>query len=100
MVSLRAVQEGKFALDLDVNSILKSWKLPTGDFTRERSVTPRALMSHLFGTGDGFGFSGYAVGAPLPTIPQILDGVRPSNLRAVRLERPPVGGHKTPAAAS
>ena len=94
MASLRAVQEGKFTLDQDVNSILKSWKLPTGDFTRERAVTPRALMSHTSGTGDGFGFPGYAVGAPLPTIPQILDGVPPSNLRAVRLERPPLVGHK------
>ena len=94
MASLRAVQEGKFTLDQDVNSILKSWKLSTGDFTRERAVTPRALMSHTSGTGDGFGFPGYAVGAPLPTIPQILDGVPPSNLRAVRLERPPLVGHK------
>jgi len=30
----------------------------------------------------------------LPTTPQILDGVPPSNLRPVRLERPPFAGYK------
>ncbi len=95
MVSLKAVQNGRFSLEQDVNTILKSWKLPDGPFTKERRVTPRSLMSHTSGTGDGFGFPGYAPGTTLPSIPQILDGVQPpSNLRAVRLERAPLTGFK------
>lgn len=94
MTSMRAVQDGRFALDQDINTILSSWQLPGGEFTRDRPVTPRALMSHTSGTGDGFGFPGYAPTAPLPTLVQILDGQSPSNRPQVRLERPPFTGYK------
>jgi CubicO group peptidase (beta-lactamase class C family) len=92
MASLKAVQEKRFSLDQDINTILRSWKLPDGGFLKERHGTPRMLMSHTSGTGDAFGFPGYTPGTPLPTIPQLLDGASPSNLRAVRLERTPLSG--------
>lgn len=94
MAVLKAVQEGKLSLDDDINDVLKSWRLPVEGFTAGGPVTPRALLSHTSGTGDGFGFPGYHPTALLPTTVQILDGQSPSNVGAVRMERPPLTGMK------
>jgi CubicO group peptidase (beta-lactamase class C family) len=92
MAALRLVQDGRFSLDEDINKILKSWHVPQnkpGD-----PVTPRSLMSHTSGADDGFGFPGYAPSAPLPTLPQVLDGQKPSILGPVLFTRPPYQGYK------
>jgi CubicO group peptidase (beta-lactamase class C family) len=94
MAAVRAAQDGRFGLDQDVNTILKSWKLPDSEFTRGHPVTPRALMSHTSGLGDGFGFPGYHPSAPRPTLVQILDGSAPSNVGKVLMERPPFVAEK------
>lgn len=94
MAAVRAAQDGKFSLDGDINTILKSWKLPAGEFTRRQPVTPRALMSHTSGLGDGFGFPGYHPSAARPTIVEILNGSKPSNVGPVLMEREPFSAAK------
>ncbi len=89
MAVLRLVQDGKLSLDVDVNSLLKSWTLPASEHTRDRPVTLRALLSHTSGLGDGFGFPGYRPGDPVPSVVQILNGEKPSNTGKVLMERPP-----------
>jgi CubicO group peptidase (beta-lactamase class C family) len=86
---LKAVQDGLFGLDTDINAILTSWELDGGEFTRERPVTPRTLTSHTSGLGDGFGFPGYDPAGPIPTVIQVLNGEPPSNTRRLFMERVP-----------
>ena len=87
---LRAVQDGLFTLDDDINRILTSWKLDGGEYTRQRPVTPRMLTSHISGLGDGFGFPGYDPSDSIPTVVQILQGNKLSNVGVLFMERPPM----------
>lgn len=82
VVALRLVAAGKLALDEDVGRRLRSWRLPDGG-----EVTLRQLLSHTGGLSI-MGFPGYPAGAPLPTLPQILDGAPPANTQAVRVVGP------------
>ncbi len=91
---MRLVEAGKLSLDENVNRYLKSWKVPENEFTRDRPVTLRALLSHTSGTGDGFGFPGYHPSSERPTLVQILNGDKPSNIGRVFWERPPFTAFK------
>jgi len=91
---MRLVDAGKLSLDEDANRYLKSWKVPENEFTRGRPVTLRALLSHTSGTGDGFGFPGYHPSAERPSLVQILNGEKPSNVGRVFWERPPFTAFK------
>jgi len=82
MAALRLVEQGRLDLDEDVNTRLTSWKVPENEFTLTEKVTLKRLLSHTAGlTVHGFG--GYAAGAAVPTLVQILDGVAPANSAAV-----------------
>jgi CubicO group peptidase (beta-lactamase class C family) len=83
MAVLKAGQDNRLSLDAD---ILKSWKVPDSDLTATTPVTPRALLSHTSGAGDGFGFPGYHPSQARPSLVQILG--------SVFFERPPFTGYK------
>ena len=88
LAALKLVQEGKLSLDADVNTELKSWKLPYGPEAKGKIVTLRELLTHTGGT-TVHGFPGYAAGEPVPTLVQVLNGEKPANTPAIRVETEP-----------
>ena len=76
--AMRLVDAKRLALDADVNAGLTSWKVPGNDFDKEHPVTLRGLLSMTAGIGVP-GFLGYDIGAPLPTLVQVLNGTPPAN---------------------
>jgi CubicO group peptidase (beta-lactamase class C family) len=85
LIALHLVDEGKLSLDEDVNRKLRSWKVPENEFTRTGKVTLRRLLNHSAGMTI-HGFPGYAAGAPVPTLVEVLDGKKPANTGAVRVD--------------
>jgi CubicO group peptidase (beta-lactamase class C family) len=88
MAALKKVEQGKIALDEDINKKLTTWKLPDNEFTAKKKVTLANLLSHTGGL-TVHGFPGYAPGEKIPTLSQILDGAPPANTPAVRVDFEP-----------
>ncbi|MDQ3648873.1 MAG: serine hydrolase [Acidobacteriota bacterium] len=82
---LRLVDRGRLSLDEDVNTKLTTWKVPENEHTKEKKVTLRGLLSHTAGL-TVHGFPGYEVGGPVPPLVQILDGEKPTNTLAIRVD--------------
>ncbi|GHN01680.1 hypothetical protein WSM22_31690 [Cytophagales bacterium WSM2-2] len=86
--SLKLVEEGKIDLNENVNTYLKSWKLPENEFTRDKKVALKHLLSHTGGL-TVHGFLGYSPDLPVPTLGQVLDGTPPANSAAIRVDKVP-----------
>lgn len=74
IVILRMVEEGKLDLDTDINTYLKSWKMP--EHPSGIKVTLRMLLTHRAGInrpGDGFDIEP----GSNPTLLQYLNGEKP-----------------------
>jgi CubicO group peptidase (beta-lactamase class C family) len=86
--ALRLVEQGRLDLGRPINEALQDWKLPDNEHTAAAPVTLRGLLSHTAGT-TVHGFPGYAEGAALPTLQQVLDGTPPANTAPVRVDTVP-----------
>lgn len=86
--TLRLVTQGKIDLDRDVNSYLKSWRIPLASEIENPVVTMRMLLSHTSGL-TVHGFEDYLPGEKLPTLIETLNGTSPAKNEPVRLQREP-----------
>lgn len=80
---LKLVQENKLDLNADINTYLKSWTFPYDSLSRGKKISIANLLSHTGGL-TVHGFPGYSRDEKIPTVPEILDGKKPSNTAAVR----------------
>lgn len=84
MAVMRLVEAGILDLDVDVNTYLESWKIPSnGDWAPR--ITLRQLLSHTAATSV-HGFPGYPVSGPMPTLIQVLAGAPPANTLPIVVE--------------
>jgi CubicO group peptidase (beta-lactamase class C family) len=83
--ALQLVEDGRLALDEDVNARLTSWRVPASEIAGVERVTLRRLLSHNAGL-TVHGFPGYARGVAVPTAVQVLDGAPPANTAPVRID--------------
>ena len=85
---LRLFEQRGLSLDSDLNTMLRSWRVPPPPGGSPERVTVRRLLSHTAGTNVP-GFLGYDRDRPIPTLLQILDGVPPANNEAIRVTSVP-----------
>ena len=95
VTALRLVEAGALTLDGDVNDLLTSWRIPPvigwgerGRVEAQPRITLRQLLSHTAGL-TVHGFPGYAVGATLPSLLDILDGAPTANTPPIRVDTLP-----------
>jgi CubicO group peptidase (beta-lactamase class C family) len=86
--ALRLVQEGKLNLDEDVNRRLRTWKVSDDGLPDMGKVTVRRILSHSAGLSVR-SFPGYNSDEIVPTVVQILNGEKPANSQAIRIEVAP-----------
>ena len=86
--ALHLVEQGRLALDEDVNARLTSWRVPASDHARGEKVTLRRIITHNAGL-TVHGFRGYAQGEGVPAVVQVLNGTTPANSAPVVIDTQP-----------
>ncbi|HUU78748.1 MAG TPA: serine hydrolase domain-containing protein [candidate division Zixibacteria bacterium] len=92
MMALHLVEKKLLNLDEPVNNKLKDWKIPDSEFTKEKEITLRYLLSHTSGINPPDGGFGREEGSS-PTIIQTLKGELPAKNHSVKVMFEPGSKH-------
>ncbi|MFD2562315.1 serine hydrolase [Aquimarina rubra] len=86
--ALRLIEPNKLSLDENINSYLKSWKVPENEFTKEKKVTIRNLLNHSAGIHPR-GTGSYSINKKIPTLVEILNGTLPATNEPLTVNKEP-----------
>lgn len=87
MLVLKLTELKLLDLDEDVNKKLVSWKITENEFTKQKKVTLRSLLSHQSGIMDPKGsFSEFTIAQGVPTMVDLLSGRTPYCKEAIEVK--------------
>ena len=89
VIVMKLVDEGKLSLDSNVNNYLKSWKLDENDFTKQKPITLKMLLSHTAGASQSAYWGFKPTEKDLPTITEILNGNKKAGSNKVVINSQP-----------
>ncbi len=78
VIAAMLAEQGVLDLDTPVSKYLKRWQLPSSEFTKNKPITLRHLLTHTAGTSQS-GFADFYPGDDIPTILESLNGVKLRN---------------------
>ena len=85
MAALAMVRSGKIELNSDIIPYMKPWNVPFKSGQRHRPIPLKSILNHSAGINID-GFPGYARGATVPNVDQVLAGTPPSNTPGIQVE--------------
>lgn len=93
IMALRLVEKNLLELDEPVNNKLNNWKIPDNDFTKEKDITLKHLLTHTSGINPPFRGFGREEGSA-PTVLQTLKGETPAKNDPVEVLFEPGARHQ------